>query len=311
MTFLPDSSYKHYRLGFFAACSSFIIWGTLPLYWYFLSHVEAGEILSHRIAWSFVFMLFVLIFAGRKQLKEDLAFLREKTSRIFLLLTAAVLVTANWLTYIWAVTHGHVIDTSIGYYLNPLLSVLLGVVMFSEKLSTPKRISIVLAAIGLALMTWQGGHFPWLALLLAGTFALYGAVKKMLHLQPISSITLETLIVLTPSIIYIYNLHSNSSGHFLTSDVTTTFLLLGAGIVTAVPLLLFSYGANELPLNVLGFIQYISPTLAFVWGIFFFHEPFGTDKLIALSFIWISLVIFTIGERLQISRSTYKQKKRS
>ena len=133
----------------------------------------------------------------------------------------------------------------------------------------------------------------------------------MLHLQPISSITLETLIVLAPSIIYIYNLHSNSSGHFLTSDVTTTFLLLGAGIVTAVPLLLFSYGANELPLNVLGFIQYISPTLAFVWGIFFFHEPFGTDKLIALSFIWISLVIFTIGERLQISRSTYKQKKRS
>ena len=145
---MPDSSYKHYRLGFFAACSSFIIWGTLPLYWYFLSHVEAGEILSHRIAWSFVFMLFVLIFAGRKQLKEDLAFLREKTSRILLLLTAAVLVTANWLTYIWAVTHGHVIDTSIGYYLNPLLSVLLGVVMFSEKLSTPKRISIVLAAIG-------------------------------------------------------------------------------------------------------------------------------------------------------------------
>lgn len=310
MNFLPDSPHTHYRRGLIAACSSFIIWGTLPLYWYFLSHVEAGEILAHRIAWSFIFMIFVLIFTSRKQLTTDLHFLAQDKKRIGFLILAALLITANWLIYIWAVTHGHVIDTSIGYYLNPLISVLLGVVCFSEKLSMPKQISVVLAGIGIALMTWQSGHFPWIALLVSGTFALYGAVKKVLHLNPVSSITLETFIVLAPSIFYIYNLSQNGRGHFPSGDVTTALLLLGAGIVTAVPLLLFSYGANELPLNVLGFTQYISPTLAFFWGIFFFREPFSADNLMSLSLIWVSLIIFSLGERLQTQTSRYKQRTR-
>ena len=292
---MNENEYKNYRRGLLSTCLCYVIWGLLPLYWHLLTHVNANEILAHRIAWSFVLMSAILIFSNQKHLRDDCRRLWAEKKKLFFLIAAALLITANWLTYIWAVTHNHVLDTSIGYYLNPLMSVFLGITCFSEKLNTPKKASLILAATGIILMTWQYSRFPWISVFLASSFAVYGAVKKSLHLHPVSGITLETLILLAPAVIYIYNLGQGTGGHFSTADVPTALLLIGCGAVTAVPLLLFAYGANNLPLNVLGFIQYISPTISFLLSVFFFKEELGFGKLIALSFIWVSLIIFTIS----------------
>lgn len=251
-----------------AALSTYLIWGVLPLYWNLLARAEANEILAHRIIWSFVFMVVVLMVTKRWQsFKEDCRALWQDKKRGAILLLAAFTISLNWLTYIWAVNHGHVIDTSIGYYINPLMSVLFGIVFFRERISGLKKISLLLAAIGIVLMTYQLGKLPWVAVVLAVSFSVYGALKKQLHLS-----------LATPDL---------------------ALYLMGTGVVTAVPLVLFSYGANLLPLNVLGFFQYISPTIGLLLGIFFFHETFGMAQISALGFVWAAIVLFTVAESLR------------
>ena len=188
---------------------------------------------------------------------------------------AAFVISLNWLTYIWAVNHDHVIDTSIGYYINPLMSVLFGIVFFRERISGLKKISLLLAAIGIVLMTYQLGKLPWVAVVLAVSFSIYGALKKELHLNP------------------------SPVNHFSLATPDLALFLMGTGVVTAVPLVLFSYGANLLPLNVLGFFQYISPTIGLLLGIFFFHESFGLAQISALGFVWAAIVLFTVAESLR------------
>lgn len=288
------------KRGMIAAVSTYIIWGFLPLYWNLLSAASAAEILAHRISWSFVFMLLVLAVSKRWQnFCQDCSALRHDRRRALLLFGASVMITINWLTYIWAVNHGHVIDTSLGYYINPLMNVALGVVLFKEKLTPSVRISVLLAALGVVLMTVQLGKLPWVALVLAVTFALYGALKKKLALHPFSSITLETLIVLPVFLPYAVVLAGEPQSQFSPATPEAMLLLIGAGAATATPLILFSYGANLLPLNVLGFFQYLSPTIALLLGIFFFHEPFGMAQLSACACIWAALIIFTLSERVR------------
>lgn len=283
-----------------AALSTYLIWGVLPLYWNLLTRAGANEILAHRIIWSFVFMVVVLMVTKRWQsFKEDCRALWQDKKRGAILLLAAFTISLNWLTYIWAVNHGHVIDTSIGYYINPLMSVLFGIVFFRERISGLKKISLLLAAIGIVLMTYQLGKLPWVAVVLAVSFSVYGALKKQLHLNPFSSITLETLLMVPFAVPYIGILMMSPANHFSLATPDLALYLMGTGVVTAVPLVLFSYGANLLPLNVLGFFQYISPTIGLLLGIFFFHETFGMAQISALGFVWAAIVLFTVAESLR------------
>lgn len=283
-----------------AALSTYLIWGVLPLYWNLLARAEANEILAHRIIWSFVFMVVVLMVTKRWQsFKENCRALWQDKKRGAILLLAAFTISLNWLTYIWAVNHGHVIDTSIGYYINPLMSVLFGIVFFREHISGLKKISLLLAAIGIVLMTYQLGKLPWVAVVLAVSFSVYGALKKQLHLNPFSSITLETLLMVPFAVPYIGILMMSPANHFSLATPDLALYLMGTGVVTAVPLVLFSYGANLLPLNVLGFFQYISPTIGLLLGIFFFHETFGMAQISALGFVWAAIVLFTVAESLR------------
>ncbi len=283
-----------------AALSTYLIWGVLPLYWNLLARAEANEILAHRIIWSFIFMVVVLMVTKRWQsFKEDCRALWQDKKRGAILLLAAFTISLNWLTYIWAVNHGHVIDTSIGYYINPLMSVLFGIVFFRERISGLKKISLLLAAIGIVLMTYQLGKLPWVAVVLAVSFSVYGALKKQLHLNPFSSITLETLLMVPFAVPYIGMLMMSPANHFSLATPDLALYLMGTGVVTAVPLVLFSYGANLLPLNVLGFFQYISPTIGLLLGIFFFHETFGMAQISALGFVWAAIVLFTVAESLR------------
>lgn len=283
-----------------AALSTYLIWGVLPLYWNLLARAEANEILAHRIIWSFFFMVVVLMVTKRWQsFKEDCRALWQNKKRGAILLLAAFTISLNWLTYIWAVNHGHVIDTSIGYYINPLMSVLFGIVFFRERISGLKKISLLLAAIGIVLMTYQLGKLPWVAVVLAVSFSVYGALKKQLHLNPFSSITLETMLMMPFAVPYIGILMASPVNHFSLATPDLALFLMGTGVVTAVPLVLFSYGANLLPLNVLGFFQYISPTIGLLLGIFFFHESFGMAQISALGFVWAAIVLFTVAESLR------------
>ena len=283
-----------------AALSTYLIWGVLPLYWNLLARAEANEILAHRIIWSFLFMVVVLMVTKRWQsFKEDCRALWQDKKRGAILLLAAFTISLNWLTYIWAVNHDHVIDTSIGYYINPLMSVLFGIVFFRERISGLKKISLLLAAIGIVLMTYQLGKLPWVAVALAVSFSVYGALKKQLHLNPFSSITLETLLMMPFAVPYIGILMMSPANHFSLVTPDLALYLMGTGVVTAVPLVLFSYGANLLPLNVLGFFQYISPTIGLLLGIFFFHETFGMAQISALGFVWAAIVLFTVAESLR------------
>lgn len=283
-----------------AALSTYLIWGVLPLYWNLLARAEANEILAHRIIWSFFFMVVVLMVTKRWQsFKEDCRALWQNKKRGAILLLAAFTISLNWLTYIWAVNHGHVIDTSIGYYINPLMSVLFGIVFFRERISGLKKISLLLAAIGIVLMTYELGKLPWVAVVLAVSFSVYGALKKQLHLNPFSSITLETLLMVPFAVPYIGILMMSPANHFSLATPDLALYLMGTGVVTAVPLVLFSYGANLLPLNVLGFFQYISPTIGLLLGIFFFHETFGMTQISALGFVWAAIVLFTVAESLR------------
>lgn len=300
---------KNRQMGMFAAIGACFMWGILPVYWKLLQDASAYEILAHRICWSFIFMLAIifLLQRGKKFISDCKLIWKDKKCKQ-LLLSASVLISLNWLTYIWAVNHDHVIETSIGYYITPLMSVLLGMVLFHEKLITGKKISIGLAFIGIVLMTWQFGQVPWISVILAVSFAIYGAVKKKMMMDPITSITLETLLVMPLAVIYLVYLWLSGESHFGSMNWTLTLLLIGAGVVTATPLILFSQGANLLPLNVLGFLQYIGPTIALFLGVFLFKEFFSWTHMIAFGFIWAALVVFSLSERFAVPKRSKQRK---
>lgn len=285
------------KQGLIAAIGGYLLWGILPLYWKLLEGVGAYEILAHRILWSFVCMVFVLaVLKKGQEFRGTVKELLSHRKRGLLMVSAAFLITANWCLFIWAVTHDHIVDSSFGYYINPLVSVFLGVFLFHERLSKLKWLSIGIAFLGILVMSFLIGHFPVVSLGLAITFALYGAAKKELHISPFVSITLETLLVLPLALGYVLFLEVDGSSHFLAGNSQFTLCLAGAGVVTALPLLLFSAGANHLPLNVLGFCQYISPSLSLLIGLFLYHEPFTEIQLFGFATIWISLVLFTISD---------------
>lgn len=283
-------------IGIASAAGAYLIWGLLPIYWKLIYHVLPQEVLAHRIVWSFCFMVILLIATGK--LRTFLGEVHEvilQSKRLLGIIMTAVIISVNWFTYIWAVNHDHVIESSLGYYINPLVSVLLGVFVLKERLSFWQTVSFFLALIGVLNMTFHFGSVPWIALVLAMSFALYGLLKKMVNIGAITGITLETLLISPFALIFIGFVHKNGNGAFAFDASITSLLLVGAGVVTAVPLILFASGANRLPLSVIGFLQYIAPTLMLILGVFIFHEPFTAVHLTSFAFIWAALIIFSLA----------------
>ncbi|MCD9085578.1 EamA family transporter RarD [Stenotrophomonas sp. SY1] len=287
-------SSNEYRNGLWAATLAFVIWGLFPLYWHLLKQVPSDQIIAHRIVWSAV-LLFVLLF-----MRERLAWLKQIRSvpRTFWLLgLASMVIGFNWSLYIWAVNAGHVVETSLGYFINPLLSVLLGVVVLGERLGKLQWLAVGLAALGVAWLTWQGGRVPWIAIGLSISFALYGLLRKLTPVEPVAGIGMESLFLFVPALAWVLWAEAGHGGGFFTGGWGwgTLALLVASGAVSAVPLIAFTYGVRRIPLSVVGLLQYIGPTLQFLCGVLVFREPFGMDRLVGFAFIWAGLVVFALA----------------
>src|SRR5215217_4851163 len=276
--------------GILNGLAAYALWGFFPIYWKFLHQVPALQVIGHRISWSFV-LLVGIVFVTR----QWNAFRATLTPKVFGIYTiAAILLTINWLVYVWGVNAGFIVETSLGYFINPLLSVLLGVIFLHERLRPTQWIPVVIAAIGVIYLTVVYGRLPWIALSLAFSFGFYGFVKKLAPLGSLYGLTLETGIVFPAALIYLAFLGFNGTGAFLHESAWTTVLLIGAGAVTTIPLLMFASAAKQIPLSVVGLLQYIAPTIQFLIGVFLYKEPFDQSHLIGFGIVWVALIIFWV-----------------
>ncbi|GAB5518635.1 MAG: EamA family transporter RarD [Rhodothermales bacterium] len=275
--------------GVLYAFGAYGLWGVLPIYWKLLDHVPALEILMHRTAWSLVFLAAILaIRDGKTWLRTMVA----HKQALGLYTVAALLLMVNWGVYIWAVNAGFIVETGLGYYINPLVSVLLGVMVLGERLRRLQWVSVALATVGVLYLTLTYGRLPWIALTLAVSFGIYGLLKKKAPLNALPGLTLETAILTLPAIGYLIWLETQGAGSFGHIDTNTTLLLALTGIATATPLLFFSAAAQHISLSLLGIMQYMAPTIQIIIGVWLYGEAFSTDHVIGFCFIWAALVIY-------------------
>jgi len=277
------------KKGLLFALGAYLIWGLFPIYWKLLQQVEAIELLAHRITWSFIF-LFLFVLATKKW--KDFRATLQNGKVIAVYFVAAILIGINWLTYVWAVNAGFIVETSLGYFINPLLSVSLGVIFLRERLRPLQWLPVGLAALGVAYLTFAYGRLPWIALVLAFSFGIYGLVKKIAPLGSVYGLTLETGILFLPALLYLGAQEAAGKAAFLHTDITTNLLLVGAGIVTTIPLLMFASAAHRIPLSMIGIMQYIAPTLQFLLGVLVYKESFSHTQAIGFGIVWVALLIF-------------------
>jgi len=277
--------------GILYGIGAYVLWGFFPIYWKFLHDVPALQVIGHRIGWSFLMLLVYILLTGRWKVFYSEA-LRWKTIGIYSV--AALLLSFNWLIYVWGVNAGYIVETSLGYFINPLLSVLLGVLFLHERLRTAQWIPVGLAAIGVVYLTLVYGRPPWIALSLAFTFGFYGFVKKLSPLGSLYGLTLETGIVFPLALIYLVVVEANGTGAFFHDGTFINLLLVGAGLVTTIPLLMFASAARQIPLTVVGLLQYIAPTLQFLIGVFLYKEPFDLSHFVGFAIVWVALIIFVV-----------------
>ncbi len=262
-------------------------WGLFPLYWKQIAQVPSGQVIAHRIAWSFITLVAIALWRGHG--------LREIGPRAWRLYAiAAVLISVNWFAYIWAVSNHLIVETSLGYFINPLMTVLIGVLAFGEKLRPAQWLAVGCATAGVIYLTVTHGALPWIALALAATFSSYSAVKKLAPLGSLDGLTVETAWVTVPAIGYLVYEGAGGRGSFYTGGLETSLYLAGGGLVTTLPLVLFAAAVRNVPLTTIGVLQYISPMLQLALGVLFFHEPFVREQLIGFSGVWIGLLIFSV-----------------
>ncbi|MCZ2259730.1 EamA family transporter RarD [Sporosarcina sp. G11-34] len=292
------------RNGVLMAISAYVIWGFLPIYWKNLSNVGSAEILVSRIFWAFITtLLFVLLMKNGRYLKEDLKKLWQSQRSFWSLFVASLLISGNWLLYIWAVNQGYLVQTSLGYYINPLVSVLFGIFFLKEKLSDAQKVAFLLAAIGVAILTISYGKFPWLSFALAMSFAVYGLVKKQIQLDALRGLTIETFFITPIALGFYIWLFVSDRAVFLQSDMKTDVLLIFTGIATALPLVLFAKASQIMPLYMVGFLQYIAPTIMLFLGVIIYGETFGKVHLLSFAFIWSALILFAGSKLFEVVRS--------
>ncbi len=286
--------------GTLAGLSAYVLWGLLPVYWKTIEHVPAPEILGHRVIWSLAVAL------GLLALRGEWGWLQQAVRKPAILLPfvgSTLVLAVNWLVYIWANNNEHIVEVSLGYFINPLFNVLLGVVFLRERMRPWQWAAIGLAAAGVAYLTLSFGRLPWIALTLALTFGLYGLIRKTASLESVQGLTVETGLMFLPALGYLVYLGTRGTGAFGQASplgihaggmyAATTLLLGGAGFVTAIPLILFAYGARRVQLTTLGVLQYAAPTLQFLVGVLIYGEPFTMTRLIGFSIIWTALILYS------------------
>lgn len=279
---------RSHRDGTLLAIGAYLIWGLFPVYWRQLSGIAPLQLIGHRIAWSFILLAALVGLQGR--VRVFAAVLDRHAALTYV--AAALLISVNWFAYVWAVTRELIVEASLGYYINPLFSVLLGVVLFGERLRAMQWVPILIAAAGVVYLTITLGAFPWLAVLLATTFGLYGAVKKTAPLGPLFGLATETGLLFLPAVGYLVYCEITGRGAFLHSSVAESLMMMGGGVITAVPLLLFAGAASRVPLTTIGLLQYLTPTLQFLIGVLVYHEDLPTPRLIGFGLVWVALAAF-------------------
>ena len=282
--------------GFWSGVAAYTMWGLVPIYWKLLKHVPAIQVLGHRIVWSLA-VLVILVAAMRRR---GLANVSPRVVGLYAI--AGGLIATNWFLYIYAVNAGFIVETSLGYYITPLVNVLFGVVFFHERMRPAQWLSIALATAGVVELTYAYGSLPWIAFGLAASFGTYGLAKKKAPLDPLEGLTLETAILAPLAILYLTMLHRSGEGAFLRTGATSDALMIGGGLVTTVPLLLFAAAVRTVPLSVIGILQYIGPTLQFLLGVFVYGEPFSRTQLVGFSIVWTALAVYA-GDSLRARRA--------
>lgn len=289
------------KQGILFVAGSYLIWGFIPLFWKMLEHVPSIEILWNRIIWSFIFtVLFIVIIRKKDALLEDIKQLIRHPKQLIIITVASIFITINWFIYIWAVNHDQVLQTSLGYYINPLISVVFGVIFLKEKLSKATIVAVCIAAVGVIGLTIYYAQIPYIALTLALSFASYSVLKKKVTLDATRGLAIETFVMVPVAIIAYGVLSKNQGVHLFTGDIKTTILLMCGGILTAIPLVLFAKGAAKIPLYLVGFIQYLSPTIVLLLGIFLYKEPFTGIEFFAFCCIWCAVFLFTVSKMVEL-----------
>ena len=286
--------------GVIYAGSAFLIWSLGPIYWKALAAVPPLEIILHRVVWAFIFLL-VLIFLGRRW---DELFRALKDLKILLMLsTTAVILGLNWWLYVWAINNNFVLQGSLGYYINPLVNVVFGVVFLKERLRPTQVLAVLLAGVGVVYLTISYGSFPWIAIALAASFGLYGLIRKVAPVGPLVGLSIETMLLSIPAAAYLIYLGVTGHGSFLRGSVRIDILLMGTSVLTAVPLTFFTAGAKRINLSTLGLLQYIAPTGIFLLAVFYYHEPFSSVQVWTFIMIWAALAIYSTDSVIFLRKS--------
>lgn len=281
---------KSARRGFVFAVSAYFLWGFLPFYMKAVAHIPSLEVVAHRVIWSLPIAGLVLLWLGRTG--DIKVALRTPRTLAMVALTAAM-ITANWCVYVWAIAADRALETALGYYINPLFSVFLGAVLLGERPTRAQFVAIALAALAVAVLTWENGGLPWVAVALTFTWGFYALLKKTVPVGPSQGFFLEVLILAVPALGYIIWLEVTGAGHFGDQSVSDIWLLMCSGLVTAIPLILYANGAKLLRLSTIAIMQYMAPTMIFLVAVFVFHEPFSTEKGIAFALIWSALAVYS------------------
>ncbi|WP_299178874.1 EamA family transporter RarD [uncultured Neptuniibacter sp.] len=293
----PESEHTK---GVYFALAAFLMWGLVPVYFKSVEHITALEVVAHRILWSCVFLGAFIVVTRRL---DDIIKLSRSPRIIYGLGLSALVISINWLVFIWAVSQDRIIETTLGYFINPLINILFGMIIFKERLRIGQWIAVALAAVGVLYQVVILGQLPWVALVLACSFAIYGVLRKKIPVDSISGLFVETLWLLPAALIYFGWLIWSGSLQFITEGSNTTLLLLSAGLVTSLPLMAFASGARRLSLTLVGLLQYIGPSIAFLIAVFYYNEPMDIHRLTAFLIIWTALVIFSAEGLIQQKRS--------
>lgn len=293
---MEQRQYSQTTVGLLSGVGSYVLWGILPIYWKQVHPVPAVEILAHRIVWSFIFMVLLsLILRQGSQLCQECRQLARQPYKLAMVVAGAFFISFNWCLYIWAVNDHRIVETSFGYYINPLMNVLFGMMLLKERITRLQSLAVLVATGGVLYFGLQFGSIPWVSLLLAISFSIYGLCKKMVQVSAITGMTLETLIVMPFAAGYLCWLAWQDVGVFGHLSWNLDLLLVGTGAITALPLLLFAMGAKRLPLSTMGFLQYVSPSIALAIGVVLYGEPFTSVHGVAFACIWLALFIYSLA----------------
>ncbi len=286
--------------GLLATIGAFLCWGLFPIYWKALDQVPALQIMAHRLVWCFLLVAAYLTLTRGPRWWQALV---AQPQLVAMLCSSAVLIAGNWWLYIWAVNSGHIVETSLGYFINPLVNVLLGVVVLKERLNPRQWLAVAVAAAGVIYLTVQAGRLPWIALVLAMSFAAYGLIRKMAVVESVPALGFESSVLFLPAVGYLFWAEAAGVAGFTHQNALTDTLLVASGLVTAVPLVLFAYGAQRIPYSLVGILQYIGPTLQLACGVFLYNEPFTATQARGFGCIWLALAIYAADGLWRLRRT--------